>query len=57
MAVEEPMSVMSDELIEMEAVRLNQTGWGDADQFTFVAIPAGFVTSEGNARVRVVPNQ
>ena len=58
MAIEEPMSVVSDELIEIEAVRLNQTGWGETDQVMFVATPAGIVTSEGNARVRVVvPNQ
>ena len=55
MAVEEPISVVSDELIEIKEVKLNQTGWGDTDQVTFVAIPAGFVTSEGSARVRGVP--
>ena len=54
-AVEEPMSVVSDELIEIEEVRLNQTGWEDTDQVIFVATPAGFVTSKGSARVRGVP--
>ena len=57
MAVEEPISVVSDELIEIKEVKLNQTGWGDTDQVTFVAIPAGFVTSEGSKRVRGVPIQ
>ena len=56
-AVDEHISVMFDELIKIEVVRLNQIGCGDTDQITFVATPTGFVTSEGNARVRVVPNQ
>ena len=55
MVIEEPMSVVSYELIEIEAIRLNQTGWGDTDQVIFVATPAGIVTSEGIARVRIVP--
>ena len=55
MVVEEFMSVGSDELIVIESVRLNQIGWGDTDQVTRVATPAGFVTILGSARVEVLP--
>ena len=55
--VEELISVVSDDIIEIELVRLNQIGWGDTDQVKFVATPAGFVTSEGSKRVRGVPIQ
>ena len=35
--VEELISVVSDDIIEIELVRLNQIGWGDTDQVKFVA--------------------
>ena len=56
-AVDEPISVVSDEFIEIAVFRFNQLGIGDTDQVTFVTTPAGFVTSEGITIVRVAPIQ
>ena len=57
MVVNEPRKIMSDEFIVIVSVKLSQAGYGDADQVIFVSIPAGFVTSKGNARVRGAPIQ
>ena len=52
--VEVPVNATSDELIKREPpLKLSQAGSVSAPQLIFVAIPAGFVTIVGNARVRV----
>ena len=57
MATDVFVRIVSEELIMIELLlKLSQTESGDAAQVIFVAIPAGFVTIVGSARVRGVPN-
>jgi hypothetical protein len=56
MAVEVPTRVVSNELIEIELLlKLSQVGSGDTVQVILVAIPAGFVTIIGRARISRSP--
>ena len=53
---EVPVNATSEELIMMEPpLKLSQTGSGDAAQVILVAVPAGFVTIVGSARVKGAP--
>ena len=54
-AVVVPTKLVSDELMTIELVKLNQGGCGETDQVILVAMPAGFVTIVGSARVNGVP--
>ena len=56
MAVVEPIKAASYELIVIELpLKLSQTGSGVADHVIFVAVPRGFVTIVGSARVICLP--